>query len=166
MNKIKKLLFKYNNEKDGYVSIETILVMTYVLIFFLLVVAFFTFEFSRTEIQKDVSTLSTICERQGGLTQDNIVNFKAKMKRYPFIKDSSFEISVTAVTDNGEDMTAVTPLNKDGNDYVSRSTTQIINLTIKIPSNSSFLSATTKILGVVGVNNYYVFYFPVMSERY
>jgi len=157
-NKWKQLV----NNRDGYVSIEAVFAMSFFLIVFILVLGFFTYVYPYSNIQREVHALATLAERQGGLTADDIANFETSLEKYDFINNSTLDTEVIAITSpSGIDATNISSTN-----YVSRDSLEVINVTVKVPSNNLFIKPVAKFFGVTSLSDYYVFVEPVMSEKY
>jgi len=163
MVKLKPFITK----KEGYVSIEAVIAMSFFLVVFFLTLGFFTYIQPHSTLQREVHTLATIAERQGGLTAEDIENFEIKLQSYRFIQDSSIPILITATTQPGDlDVSDVTPFGEEGEDYISRNSKEIITVTATLPSNSSMLKPLANFFGVETISDYYIISESVMSERY
>lgn len=163
----KTILKKSLLDKEGSVSVEAVFAMSFFMIFFLLTIAFFTFMYPQISLQKEVSALATITERQGGLTELDIEEFRNSLQGYKFISDSPNSIIVEAETSpSGILAIGVTPIGEEGENYISRDSKEIIRLKVKIPSNSGYLKRVGAVFGIKNVSDYYYFTEPVMSERY
>lgn len=155
------------SRNDGYVSVEAVIAMSFFFIIFFLTLAFFTYVQPYSNLQREVHTLATIAERQGGLTNEDILEFETKLQAYSFINESPNPIIVTATTSpSGTDVSNVTPLGEEGNDYVPRSSKEIITVTAVVPANSAWISAVANFLGVTNISDTYTLSETVMSERY
>lgn len=166
-------LFKGKNffsRKEGYVSVEAVIAMSFFFIVFFLTLGFFTYIQPHSSLQREVHSLATIAERQGGLTASDIAEFESKLQTYSFIQQSSNPIEVTATTTpNNIDVSDVVPLGGDGTvgtPYVTRNSKEIISITATIPANSAMLRPIAKFFGVDSVSDYYEISESVLSERY
>ena len=56
------------SEKKGFVSIETIIALSWVIFFFLLFVSIYAYNAPRIMLEKEVQNLAQIAKIQGGLT--------------------------------------------------------------------------------------------------
>lgn len=152
---------------SGSVSVESVFALSIFLIMFLMCISMFTYVYPQIQLQNEVKALAVMCERQGGLTEDDLFNFEASLQKYSFIAESEVPIIVTAETyPSGLDAMGVTGLDETGTNYIKRNSREIIGLTIKIPTNNSFVNQMMHFFDVAGVGDYYVFYEPVMSERF
>lgn len=152
---------------SGYVSVEAVFALSIFLIMFLMCISMFTYVYPQIQLQNEVKALSVICERQGGLTDEDILNFESSLQKYSFVAESEIPVIVTAETyPSGLDAIGVTGLDETGTNYIKRNSREIIGLTIKIPTNNSFVNQMMHFFDVAGVGDYYVFYEPVMSERF
>lgn len=162
-----KMKEKVINSKSGYVSIEAVFAMSVFIIFFLLSISFFAYLYPQSQLQGEVEVLSLLCQRQGGLTEDDIANFEDSLRKYSFIDQSDLPIVVTAKTSpSGFDAIGVTDLEDEGDNYVKRESKEIINLVVQIPANNGLLKNIAQFFGIDSVNDYYYYFEPVMSERY
>lgn len=154
-------------KRKGYISIETVFATSFFLIFFLLVIGFFTYIHPKTILQQDVIALSQLAQRQGGLTLEDVENFQARIASYPFVDASEEDIVVTATTLSGNfDAIGVDGLDEAGDNYVKRDSKEFIQLTVIVPSNHSLLSSVANFFGADGVLSEYAFQTTFMSERY
>lgn len=167
MRRIRGDLF---SRKDGYVSIEAVLAMSFFMIVFFLTLAFFTYMQPYSTLQRDVHVLATTAERQGGLTAQDIDLFKDKLNAYSFIQSSPNPIEVTAVTKptnlDVSDVTALGSQGTAGTPYVPRSSKEVIVVTANIPANSTMLKPIANFFGVDSISDYYQISESVLSERY
>lgn len=158
------------SRKEGYVSVEAVIAMSFFFIVFFLTLGFFTYIQPHSSLQREVHTLATIAERQGGLTAQDIVDFKDKLQTYSFIQQSSNPIEVTAITSpNDIDVSDVVPLGGDGTvgtPYITRNSKEVITITATIPANSTMLRPIAKFFGVDSISDYYEITESVLSERY
>lgn len=70
-------------QKGAYVSVEAVFAISVFLVFFLLALGFFSYIYPYTVLQRDVYALGTIAARQGGLTQEDVDQFKERLARFP-----------------------------------------------------------------------------------
>lgn len=158
---------KWLSQKDGYVSIEAVVAISFFLMIFFLTLAFFTYIQPHSAIQREVHVLATIAERQGGLTPADISLFEEKLQSYPFIRNSSKNIEVSAVSQkSGIDVSNVTPLGLSGNHYITRDSKEIITITAKVPSNNTLMKPILNFFGIEFMSDYYIISESVLSERY
>lgn len=167
---------KYNkgknffSRKEGYVSVEAVIAMSFFFIVFFLTLAFFTYIQPYSSLQREVHTLATIAERQGGLTAQDIQDFEGRLQEYSFIRTSSDGVQVTAITyPNYNDVSDVVPLGGDGSvgtPYISRNTKEVITITATIPANSTMLKPLAEFFGVDTISDTYQISESVLSERY
>ncbi|TCJ98255.1 UNVERIFIED_ORG: hypothetical protein BDK47_11841 [Anoxybacillus amylolyticus] len=153
------------SKKDGYVSVETVFAISIFLVFFLLVLGFFTYIYPYTVLQRDVYVLGTIAARQGGLTQEDIDQFKERLTRYPFLVHTD-QVQVSVYVDGSlQDAANVTPLGEEGGNYVTRESKDLISIKVRVPANGELLRAAAKFFGVGGISDEYVFWETVASYR-
>ncbi|MDF2880111.1 MAG: hypothetical protein K0R54_668 [Clostridiaceae bacterium] len=155
-------------EKNGSVSVDAVISMTFFLLLFSLTLAFFVYLYPQISLQKEVSMLGNIAELQGGLTEEDITQFQSSLENnFTYVANSEFPVIVTAIAEpSGTDATNVTPLGEIGNDYIKRGSKEIIRINIQVPANGKYLKAVANVFGVSDIKDYYVFSEPVMSERY
>lgn len=160
-------LSQWRRDKSGYVTIEAVLAMSFFVIVLFLSIGFFTYIYPQTTLQREIHTLATIAERQGGLTQTDIEQFKEKLNQYDFIRYAPSEIEVTAVTsESGIDASNVSPLGSSGTQYITRGSNEIINITVKVPANDGLIRPIAEFFNVTDLSDHYVLSESVMSERY
>lgn len=160
------MIVKLLKKKSGISSLEAVLGMSIFILFFLLFSSFLSYIIPKVEINRYSEALSSICERQGGLTESDINNFKDLLLNIEYIQKSGKPITVTAVTLDGQNVENVTPLGEIGDDYIKRDSKKIINLSILVPSNSNFINSMASVFGSDEVYDYYVFKTHIISERY
>ncbi|WPS85410.1 hypothetical protein SMD22_01920 (plasmid) [Brevibacillus halotolerans] len=153
--------------ESGYVSIESVIAMSFFLIIFLLCIGFFTYVHPYTKLDREVHTLATLAQRQGGLTIEDVQNFEERIAEYAFVDLSRGNVEVIARTII-EDMDAIgiDGLEDAGSYYVKRDNKDFIELTVSIPSHNEILKPVASFFGVGGVIDRYTFNETFMSERY
>lgn len=153
--------------RSGFVSIETIWAMTFFLLAFFLLIGFYTFIRPYTTIGRDVHDLSVLAQRQGGLTIEDVDNFKAKLAEYPFVDESKGEIEINAYTTPGDmDAIGVDGLDEAGDYYVKRDSKEFIDIVVRVPAYNEVLTPIVRVFNATGVPQTYTFKETVMSERY
>ncbi|MBP1308697.1 hypothetical protein JOD82_001717 [Paenibacillus sp. 1182] len=166
MKFIKKYLSHLTKE-SGFISIETIFAMSFVIIVFFLCLGFFTFVQPYTKLDREVHVLSQLAQRQGGLTLDDVQLFKERVSEYSFVNLSDGIIHVDAHTMPGDrDVIGVTGLEEAGDEYVRRDEKELIQLVVTIPSHNEILKPVATFFGVSGVSDKYTFKEVFMSDRY
>lgn len=141
--------------KKGFVTIEAIMVCSFAMILVFFFISIFTYIYPAISIQRDVYALGRLAQRNGGLTRRNVREFKDNIEKYNFVKKTKKPVIVKAYTSSGYNA-----LNIERHGYISRRSNEIINVIVKVPSNS-FLSKTSE-----KNKGYYVFKTSVLSERY
>ena len=165
--KFKKKCFSFLRNESGFVSIETIFAMSFVVIMFILCLGFFTFVQPYTKLDREVHVLSQLAQRQGGLTLDDVQFFKERIAEYSFVNLSDGDIQVDAYTMPGDrDVIGVTGLDEAGDEYVRRDEKELIQLVVTIPSHNEILKPVATFFGVSGVSDKYTFKEVFMSDRY
>lgn len=118
--------------KKGFVSIETILSMVFVLIFFVLIVEFFNYIYPTINLQVETHTLTQRAKVQGGLTNSDVLNMKSKLKNKGF--DES-KVIITAKTKT-LDRSNVTPMTQTGTNYEKRDSGDEIIVRVEVPAHT------------------------------
>jgi len=143
--------------KKGFVSLDVGLFFGFIIIVLLVLIGIFIYIYPTFTLQNDVSLLAEQAQRNGGLTSENVSKFRSKVESYNFVKKSNKEIVIEAITDiNNYNAVGVNEQN-----YISKDSGEIINITIKIPSNNRIIKKFTDKSG-----DYYVFKKSVMSEKF
>ena len=158
---------KYKAQRSGYISIDAFFSMIAFLFLFLLAIGFFTYLQPYTNIyQQDFHQLTTLTERQGGLTEDDVEAFKERLTQHHYLQ-SKQTIKIQAETlSSGVDVTDVTPMGEEGSNYVHYDSFKSIEVTMVVPSNNQFFTAIGKVFGVQELSQTYKFREVVLSERY
>lgn len=155
------------NRKSGFVSIETVFAMSFFLIFFFLVIGFFTYVYPYSVLQREVHALATLAQKQGGLTLEDVQNFEDRVVQYRFVDISKEDIEVTAVAiPSNMEAIGIDSLDEAGNNYIKRDSKEFIQLTVTIPSYNEVLTPIARFFGVNNVMERYTFRETFMSERY
>lgn len=156
----------------GFVAIETVIVMSGVMFFLILFIAFFSYTTPRIMLEKEVQNLAQIAKIQGGLTDkssqpinSDIELFKANLEKMGYDKD---EIKIEAKTiPSGAIATGVTPINQEGNNYIKRDSKELIEIIVEIPADKSSFDAPLKYFGIKNIlSDKYIFKEVVGSERW
>ncbi|ADO59465.1 hypothetical protein [Paenibacillus polymyxa] len=165
--KIRKKYFSHLKKESGFISIETIFAMSFVIIVFTLCLGFFTFVQPYTQLDREVHVLAQLAQRQGGLTMDDVQFFKERVSAYSFVNLSDGLIQVDAHTiPDDRDVIGVTSLDEAGDEYVRRDEKELIQLVVTIPSHNDILKPVARFLGVSDVSDHYTFKEVFMSDRY
>lgn len=175
VNKRRRLQLKFKERfqnKKGFVSIETILSMTAIIVSVLIAIGFFTWIYPRVMLQIETHTLAQKAKIQGGLTNSisqpvnsDIELFKDRLVELGYDRES---IEVTATTIPGNhNAIGVTPLHESGNNYIKRDSKETIEIVVKVPANRSILAP----LSFFGhdedeISEKYTIVESVMSERW
>lgn len=165
--KSKRWLERHIQNESGFVTVESVIAMSFFLIVFLLCLGFFTYVYPYTKLDREVHALATLAQRQGGLTLEDVQNFEAKIAEYAFVDVSKGDIEVTAHTIPGDmDAIGVDGLEEAGEYYVKRDSKEFIELIVTIPSHNEVLTPVANFFGVGGIAERYTFKETFMSERY
>lgn len=127
INKIKLL-----KNKKGFVSIETVIAISFCLMFFIFVVEFFNYIYPTINLQIETHTLTQKAKVQGGLTNTDILNMKQKLKEKGF---DETKVLVSAKTKT-KDVSNVTPMNQEGTNYVKRDSDEEIIIRVEVPAST------------------------------
>lgn len=165
--KIMRKIIHDLKRESGFVSVETVFAMSFVIIVFLLVLGFFTFVQPYTKLDREVHALAQLAQRQGGLTLDDVQNFEEKLAGYEFVNVSRGDIEVFAHTIPGDmDAIGVDGLEEAGQYYVKRDQKEFIELIVTVPSHNEVLKPVANFFKVGGLAEKYTFKETFMSERY
>lgn len=168
---MRKILMSIKNTK-GFVAVETIIVMSGVLFFFLLFISIVTYHVPRIMLEKEVQWLAQTAKIQGGLTDktsqptnSDVELFKDRLEEMGYDRDS---ITITAKTiPSGINAIGVTPINQTGSNYIKRDSKEYIEITVVIPSDMNLFSSPLHFFGLkTEEKNYYVIKEVVGSERW
>lgn len=144
-------------KKDGFVTIEFILVSTSLFFLLFAFVGIFTYTYPTHAIQREVDVLTRQTQRNGGVTNEDLASFKDRLNDMRFIRESDVSVEVYATTrNNNYNVVGVTESN-----YVSKQDNEVIELTIITPSYNQALRVITS-----NHKDYYVFKASVSSEKY
>jgi hypothetical protein len=166
------LLFrKLCKNQKGFVSIETIIATTTALMIVLVSIGFFTLIYPRVMLQIETHNLAQKAKVQGGLTDihsqpvnSDIEQFKDRLEKLGYDRD---KIEVTAVTKPGNiNAIGVTPLYESGNNYIKRDSKEMIQITVRVPANTSIKAPLSFFRNTTPVPEYYTIVETVMSERW
>lgn len=166
----KRMMFLKNTK--GFVAVETIIVMSGVLFFFILFISVVSYNIPRIMLEKEVQFLAQTAKIQGGLTDkvsqptnSDIELFKDRLQRMGYDRNS---ITITAKTiPSNMSAIGVTPLNQNGSNYIKRDSKEHIEITVVIPSDRSLFSSPLNFFGLKQrAQNYYVIREVVGSERW
>lgn len=167
MKKMRIELGNIKSDESGYVSVESVFAMSFFLVVFILCLGFFTFVQPFTTLQREVHALSTLAQRQGGLTVDDISRFEDRISEYQFVDANKGGIEISAFTIPGDiDALGIDGLEDVGDNYVKRDTNEMIQLVVSVPSNNTLLAPVANFFGVGGILEKYTFKETFMSERY
>lgn len=103
-----------------------------------------------------MNVLTRQAQKNGGLTNENILDFKNRIEEYQFVKESDKPIVIEGRTiPSGYNVVGV-----NGNNYINRDSGEIMEITVKIPSDNKILSKFTE-----KNIDYYIFKSSVLSEK-
>ncbi len=152
-------------KNDGYVSIEYVIVMCFVMIFFLTIISFIVYLAPYYEFKGYTSELAKKIECNGGLTISDYIQFVDKLSNKG-IDTSKLEINVKN-DETGEDAMFIFPASSFGNidDYVKKGET--IYVRVKIPADGySYGNGIFEKIGLKNrFNDYYGYEYYIVSER-
>lgn len=149
-------------KNNGYVSIEYVIIMCFVMIFFLTVISFIVYLAPYYEFKGYTSELAKKIEYNGGLTNSDYIKFVDKLSNKG-IDTSKLEINVKN-DETGEDAMFVFPTNNTDN-YVKKGET--IHVRVKIPTDGySYGNGIFEKIGLKNrFNDYYGYEYYIVSER-
>lgn len=136
-------------KKKGFVSLEVVLFSGFILILLAVLIGVFAYIYPAFTLQRDIDLLTRQAQRNGGLTDKNVSDFKDKVDNYYFVKKSKKPIIIEG-----------NAIGVDDWNYVNRESGEIIDIIVKIPSNNEIIKRYTEKSG-----DYYVFKVSVMSEK-
>lgn len=158
-------MFHKIRKKEGFVAVESVVAMSFFLIFFLLALGFYIHIYAQGSVNRDLHALATITEQQGGLTSENITDFTNKMEAFSFV-DSGKSIEISAVTSSGMDATGISLAETEDAFYVSRSVGEYIQVRVDVPVSNPLLQNAAKFFGVGNTLESLQSQEIVYSERY
>lgn len=167
-----KLMNNLKNQK-GFMSIEAVLVMGSILMVVLLGIGFFTYLAPKQAIEEEVHVLGRIAKMQGGLSNQNIDDFRKNMVDRGMVTDAKKTDVVVKVliedgkgAQQGEFIPDVTPAIQRG-DKNGDGSFKIMKIIVKVPAKKAGLNGVSTFFGGAnGLSDYYVFSERVMSEYY
>lgn len=144
-------------KKDGFVTIEFILVSIFLIPLIVSAVGMYIYLYPTFTIQREVDVLTRQVQKHGGVRYEDMKDFEERLQGMPFIQESTREIEVHAETSPSN----YNALNVTDTNYISKADDEVINLTIKVPSNMVLIKKFTK-----NFNDFYEFKSSVVSEKY
>lgn len=148
--------------KKGYISIEAIISYSLLLMFLLLIIAFFTYGFSGVTMADQSYQLRKVATEHGGLRTIDIETFISHVNNVGYMQDKSVPIEIYLEDENGNSY-----LNIDETSYLSSDEDKTLTLKINIPANNDFLDVVLLGFDVSDITgDYYSFSYLVQSERY
>lgn len=175
----KRMIELIRNRKGSF-SLEAVVAMMFVLMLIYLAISYYVYLVPRQSMTQEVHTLATISKIQGGLTFEDVEEFKNRLVEKGYVEEDKMdEIEVTAVAKgkvNGheyeKDVIGVEPLSEgylphDESSYSHRNSKEIITIQVKIPAKIRLLAGISNFWGsdTSGLK-YYHFEEIVMSERW
>lgn len=142
--------------KKGFISFELLIYSTFILSLLAIIIGFFSYIYPAFQIQREVNLMGRAAQRNGGLTTQDIRDFKNNVKEIPIVKKSNEKIEVNAYTSPSNRSAA----NITQDYYISKGDREIINIEVFIPIKNPLKLLTNK-----EINNY-TFKNNVMSEKY
>lgn len=164
-------MIKKLKNRQGFVSIETILAVSVAMMVILVLIGFFTTIFPRVRLQMETHTLAQKAKIQGGLTDatsqsvdSDVEIFKEKLSKVGYRKE---DIQITAYTEPGNlSAIGVTPYDSEGSNYIKRGSGETIYIVVKVPANQS-IKAPLSFFGLAdSAIKEYIIVETVMSERW
>lgn len=160
------------SEKKGFVSIETIIALSWVIFFFLLFVSIYAYNAPRIMLEKEVQNLAQIAKIQGGLTDptsepvnSDITKFKKNLKVMGY-EEEDITISAKTITGN-QNAIGVTPINQTGTNYIKRDSKDLIEIVVIIKANNNLFTAPMNFFGLSNkISGQYTIREVVGSERW
>lgn len=152
---------------DGSFSIEAVLAMANVLIIFMMIIGFYTFINPYTILNRDVHALATLAQRQGGLTDEDVEQFKERLNAYGFVDPQKGDIEVYAQTINEVEAIGIDGFGEAGTNYIKRDSKDFIVLAVSVPSYGDYLTSVFRVMGMGGQKapDRYLFKETFLSER-
>lgn len=143
--------------KKGFISIEAIMVGTVILLTIYALIGVFIYVYPTFELQREVHLLGKVAQINGGIPDKELNEFKNKINKISFVKKSGKAVIIEAKTTQGND----NAIGVTNSKYISKSSGNVINVVVKIPSNNSIIKSFTS-----KNTDYYTFKTSVMSEKY
>ena len=156
-----KKIFK---SRKGFISIESMLPITLVLIFIVFFVNLISYNLPKITMEKEVQLLSQLCKIHGGLTEEDVDIFLKRMEEKGVSAD---KINITAVTEQSNlNAMGVSPIHSNDGHYIKRESGEIIEIKVEIPANKSVFNFVLNFFRIKNtVSDKYVFREVVVSER-
>ncbi|MEG1299901.1 MAG: hypothetical protein RSC93_04300 [Erysipelotrichaceae bacterium] len=156
-------------KKKGFISIETVFSMTFILFIVLTLIGVFCYFYPRQVLEKEVHVLAQQAKINGGLTYNEVVDFQN------VIKERGYKANVKAyVKNNNRVVLNVAPRNTsyssctntaNYNPFVKRDSSQKIVLVVTINANDGLLKGPLQYFGAKTFPKNYTISETVMSER-
>lgn len=167
-----KTILKKIKGKSGFVSIETIIALSWVVFFFLLFVSIYAYNMPRIMLEKEVQHLAQTAKIQGGLTDStsepvnsDITRFTENLIAMGYDED---DISISAKTITGnQNAIGVTPINQSGSNYIKRDSKDLIEIIVVIKAKKNLFTAPLNFFGLSNkISGQYTIREVVGSERW
>lgn len=191
---LKRRLKNIQNTK-GFMSLDAIIAMGFVLMVVILGIGFFTYMMPKQAIEQEVNLLGRMAKMNGGLTAKDVTDFKTKLSTERGFAKEKIKVEMVLKDSTGavrtfvnKNNTTVNPLSITCKDiknninsssqncttahtnplYVSRGSQLIMEIKVETPANKKGLLGALGFLSVNEnkVSDVYVFKERVMSERH
>lgn len=157
------------NNKDGFISLETVISLTALYMIFFLFLGMFVYITPIVTMPTYLYSLSNSARLQGGLTEDDIAAFKETINNnYNYINSNNLKdaIAIEAKTIPSNDDVSNIELDNESLFYASRQHNEVIVVKASIPSNTFFFQGVFNYFNIFNINNNYAFRQVVASERF
>lgn len=159
-------MIKKIKSENGFISIEAIIVGSVFVYGALLAIGFYIFVITQSFVSSDVISFSKKIERNGGITESEVEEFKDYLvSKYKYIS-SPDDIEIFLIDENDQSLINTHEVSMQKSDiYLSRKNDEIAILKILIPSNNKVLS-TALINTTADSLDFYGYSKLIYSERY
>lgn len=151
--------------KKGNSSIAVVIFITAIiaLMYFLAVLVTVVPKF---DLDREVTTLSDIVQKKGGLPQSDMEDFINRIcSKYSYLEDQSDKIQIDLYTEKSKtDCSRTADLNEEGF-FIDSSMDDIMVLEISVPSNNLWLNHMASIFESDEVPDMYKFNRHIVSKR-
>lgn len=159
-------------KNDGFISIESVIAMSFVLFFLTLFISIFAYTMPRIMLEKEVQALAQTAKIQGGLTSETSEPGNSDIQK--FIDNlvamgyDEEDISISAKTIyNNQNAIGVTPISQTGTNYIKRNSKDLIEIVVTVKADKNLFTAPLRFFGLDNsLSGVYTIREVVGSERW
>lgn len=134
------------SNKDGYVAIETVVSVTVFLFIFMTILGLFLAIYPRVVILQESNSIAQLASVQGGLTDEDVKDFTARISSYGFV-DNSDSVEINLITEAGVKADNIDPVEIDNGFYVKRADLDAMMLVVRVPLKLELLNTAMSFFG-------------------